>query len=48
MMLVLALLLALNLGALVSWIVLLVRVARLVGALESEQKATRRDLDLHA
>ena len=48
MMLVLALLLALNLVALVSWIVLLVHVARLVGALASEQKATRRDLDLHA
>lgn len=48
MMLVLAILLTLNFSALVSWIVLLVHVARLLGALKSEQKATRTDLDLPA
>jgi len=45
---VLAILLALNFGALVSWVVLLVHVARRVGALENEQNATRADLSLHA
>ena len=45
---VLAIVLALNFGALVSWVVLLVHVARRVGALEKEQRATRADLDLHA